>query len=187
MDSSGRRRKLNGIVPICRTYGWAFGSGISGFGYFGFPKMIPEISWGKEKPENSGSGSGLPELPDFLTLHICNTAERRRRLGDGAPRQETGSARAPRGGGLARDAETGRGGVGGGSASDAPTRRPAGAGAGSSVARPATRRRGDRRGRGCAAAGRPAVAQTRALGPCLLIWRRDGEDWRERDGEMVGR
>jgi len=124
------------------VYGWAFGLpkifglGISGFRNFGFPKMIPEISWKKEEPENSGSGSGLPELPDFLTLHICNrskaatlqpAADRRRRLGDGAPRQETGSARAPRGGGLARDAETGRGGVGGGSASDAPTRRPAGA------------------------------------------------------------
>ena len=33
-----------------RDYGWAFGlpenfgSGISGFGYFGFPKILPEIS-----------------------------------------------------------------------------------------------------------------------------------------------
>jgi len=61
--------------PVCQAvhahsiYGWAFGlpenfgSGSSGFGYFGFPKMLHEISLEKEEPENSGSG--LPDLPEI--------------------------------------------------------------------------------------------------------------------------
>jgi len=46
---------------VWHLYGWAFGlpenfgSGSSGFGYFGFPKILPEISLKKEEPENSGT------------------------------------------------------------------------------------------------------------------------------------
>ena len=64
-----------GICTSSPKYGWAFGlpenfgSGSSGFGYFGFPKILPEISLKEEEPENSGSSSGLPGLPEFLTLH----------------------------------------------------------------------------------------------------------------------
>ena len=49
------------LAPEPCMYGWAFGlpenfgSGSSGFGYFGFPKMLPEISLEKEEPENSGT------------------------------------------------------------------------------------------------------------------------------------
>jgi len=55
-------------------YGWAFGlpeifgSGSSGFRNFGFPKMIPEISWEKEEPENSGTrkfGFGFGFYPNY--------------------------------------------------------------------------------------------------------------------------
>ena len=56
------------------VYGWAFGLpkifglGISGFRNFGFPKMIPEISWEKEEPENSGTrkfGFGFGFYPNY--------------------------------------------------------------------------------------------------------------------------
>ena len=41
--------------------------------------MLPEISLKKEELENSDSGSGLPGLPEFLTLHISNQIRSRRR------------------------------------------------------------------------------------------------------------
>ena len=76
-----RERQQSGAGPANarakdgQQYGWAFGLpenfglGSSGFGYFGFPKILPEISLKEEELENSGSGSGLPGLPEFLTLH----------------------------------------------------------------------------------------------------------------------
>ena len=61
-------------------YGWAFGllenfgSGNSGFGYFGFPKILPEISLKKEEPENSGTrkfGFGFTRITRIShTSHI---------------------------------------------------------------------------------------------------------------------
>ena len=58
-------------------YGWAFGlpknfgSSISGIKNFGFSKLLPEIYMRKKNPtirapENSGSGSGIPELLENL-------------------------------------------------------------------------------------------------------------------------
>jgi len=61
-------------LPLPSAYGWAFGlpeifgSGSSGFRNFGFPKMIPEISWEKEEPENSGTrkfGFGFGFYPNY--------------------------------------------------------------------------------------------------------------------------
>ena len=62
-------------IELGYLYGWAFGlpeifgSGSSGFRNFGFLKMIPEISWEKEEPENSGTrkfGFGFGFYPNYL-------------------------------------------------------------------------------------------------------------------------
>jgi len=63
-----------GVCGRVHMYGWAFGlpeifgSGSLGFTNFGFLKMIPEISWKKGEPENSGTRKFIfmPELCGFV-------------------------------------------------------------------------------------------------------------------------